>query len=135
MADARYVLITLTLLLYGRTWVHYRPNALRLKMPLALGFLLVFETLHRRLVTSSARRRLLGGVLLTFVMGIIGYRFIDNAAHLGGLLSGMLYGIVVFPSSASVHRPRVLWIDRIAGALAGLVLCTGWMLALVKLAQ
>lgn len=98
-----------------------------------LGFLLVFESLHRRLGTRSARRRLLAGLLLTLLMGIIGYRFIDNAAHLGGLLAGMLYGVIVFPASESIHRPRILWIDRVAALAAGVVLAGGFLLTLVKL--
>lgn len=98
-----------------------------------LGFLLIFESLHRRLGTRSARRRLLAGLLLTLVMGIIGYRFIDNAAHLGGLLAGMLYGVIVFPVSESIHRPRILWIDCVAAIAAGVVLAGGFVLTLVKL--
>jgi membrane associated rhomboid family serine protease len=87
-----------------------------------LGFLLVFETLHRPLVPKSCRRRLLAGVLLTAVIGVIGYRFIDNAAHAGGLAAGMLYAWIVFPKSTSPTRPRVNATDRIVGALAGALL-------------
>jgi len=39
--DIRYALIALTVVMWGPCWVHYRPSAMRLKMPLALGFLLV----------------------------------------------------------------------------------------------
>lgn len=39
--DFRYVLIALTVALYGPCLVHYRPKRLRLSMPLALGFALV----------------------------------------------------------------------------------------------
>lgn len=89
-----------------------------------LGFLLVFESLHGTLVPRRARRRLLAGVLLTGLIGLIGYRFIDNAAHVGGLLAGMLYAAIVFPKSTSPLRPRSTVTDRIAGsaALAVLVL-------------
>ncbi|MGL4398223.1 MAG: rhomboid family intramembrane serine protease, partial [Luteolibacter sp.] len=69
-----------------------------------LGFLLVFETLHQQLVPRRARRRLAAGVVLTAVIGLIGYRFIDNAAHAGGLLAGMIYAAIVFPASASPER-------------------------------
>lgn len=98
-----------------------------------LGFLLVFESLHRALVPRSARRRLLGGVFLTALIGVLGYRFIDNAAHLGGLLAGMAYGWIVFPASSSFHRPRVLGIDRLAGSAAGLLLVAGVALALLRI--
>ena len=89
-----------------------------------LGCLLVFESLHSRLVPRSASRRLLAGVALTAFIGLIGYRFIDNAAHAGGLLAGMVYAIIVFPKSASAYRPNTTFSDRIAGsaALALLVL-------------
>jgi membrane associated rhomboid family serine protease len=83
-----------------------------------LGFLLVFESLHSRLVPRSARRRLLAGVFLTAVIGLIGYRFIDNAAHAGGLLAGMLYAVIVFPPSSSAMRPASNKTDIVAGALA-----------------
>jgi membrane associated rhomboid family serine protease len=89
-----------------------------------LGFLLVFESLHAGLVPRSARRRLVAGVLLTGLIGLIGYRFIDNAAHAGGLIAGMFYALIVFPKSASPNRPSSTITDRIAGigALAVLIL-------------
>lgn len=90
-----------------------------------LGFLLVFESLHGRLVPRKARRRLLAGVLLTGLIGVIGYRFIDNAAHVGGLLAGMLYAAIVFPKSSSPNRPNSTLTDRIAGvAASGILVCS-----------
>jgi len=85
-----------------------------------LGFLLVFETLHKALVPLGSRKRLAAGVFITALIGLVGYRFIDNAAHLGGLLAGMLYALIVFPKSSSGKRPRSNIPDRIAGG-AGLV--------------
>lgn len=83
-----------------------------------LGFLMVFETLHKRLVPRRARRRLAAGVMLTALIGLIGYRFIDNAAHVGGLIAGMIYAVIVFPASSSPNRPQSTVIDRIAGSVA-----------------
>ncbi len=83
-----------------------------------LGFLIIFESLHGKLVPRSARRRLVAGVLLTALIGLLGYRFIDNAAHLGGLLAGMTYAAIVFPKSASPKRPGSTLTDRLAGSAA-----------------
>lgn len=83
-----------------------------------LGFLLVFETLHSQLVPRSSRRRLLAGVVVTGLIGLVGYRLIDNAAHLGGLIAGMVYAMIVFPKSSSPHRPQSTFTDRIVGMLA-----------------
>ena len=101
-----------------------------------LGFLIVFETLHGKLAPRSARRRLMAGVLLTAFIGLLGYRFIDNAAHLGGLLAGMAYAAIVFPKSASPRRPDSTLTDRLVGtvALAVLVAAAGfaiWRIAAV----
>jgi membrane associated rhomboid family serine protease len=88
-----------------------------------LGFLLIFESLHRRLVPKSSRRRLLAGVIVTALMGVLGFQFIDNAAHAGGLVAGMGYAFIVFPVSKSPHRPAILKQDRwIAFAMAGVIL-------------
>ena len=98
-----------------------------------LGFLLVFETLHARLVPRSARRRLLAGLALTGLIGLVGYRYIDNAAHLGGLLAGMTYAAIVFPRSASFHRPVSNRTDLIAGGGALLALVAAAALAVAKI--
>ena len=98
-----------------------------------LGFLLVFETLHKSLVPRRARRRLLAGVFLTALIGLIGYRYIDNAAHAGGLLAGMLYAAIVFPPSSSPHRPRTTVTDRAAGAAATVFLIGAAGFAVVKI--
>lgn len=92
-----------------------------------LGFLLVFEWLHRELVPESARRRLLAGLIMTGVIGVV-FPMIDNAAHLGGLVAGMIYAFIVFPQSDSAHRPREFRADRVVGvaSLAVLVLSAAW---------
>lgn len=94
-----------------------------------LGFLLVFETMHQQLVPQRSRRRLSAAIVATAVMGIIGVQFIDNAAHIGGLLAGMLYAYVVFPRSETVIRPRSTWTDRIAALVAFGFLAYGALLA------
>ncbi len=95
-----------------------------------LGFLLAFETLHGRLVPVRARRRLLAGLALTGFIGALAFAYIDNWAHAGGLLAGLIYGAIVFPRSASPHRPRSTKLDVLAGAACGAVLLAsaGWTL-------
>ena len=98
-----------------------------------LGFLMVFETLHKSLVPRRARRRLAAGVVATAIIGLIGYRFIDNAAHVGGLLAGMLYAAVVFPASSSPNRPNSNVIDRITATAALVVLTVAALFACWKI--
>jgi membrane associated rhomboid family serine protease len=98
-----------------------------------LGFLLVFESLHGNLVPRSSRRRLIAGVLLTALIGLVGYRFIDNAAHAGGMLAGMLYAAIVFPKSSSPKRPNSTVTDRIAGIAAIAVLAAAAAFAVLRM--
>jgi membrane associated rhomboid family serine protease len=107
--------------LIGAGWVslEWKPDQLSVGISGVvcgfLGFLLVFETLHRRLVPHPARRRL-AAILISLVgIGILGFRFIDNAAHFGGLITGAAYAVVVFPKSSSPQRPAILWQDRLIG--------------------
>jgi len=87
-----------------------------------LGFMLVFEKVHPHLVPKPAQRRLLAGVLLMVVIGFLGMSFIDNAAHAGGLIAGMIYAGIVFPKSASFHRPEAITKDKIVGWLVASVI-------------
>ncbi len=98
-----------------------------------LGFLIIYEGLHRRLVPRSVRRRLFAGVALMAVMGFLGMSFIDNAAHAGGLLAGMMYAWLVFPPSFTARRPRVMGKDKVVGAAAGLALLAICALACSKI--
>jgi len=96
-----------------------------------LGFLLVFETLHRALVPSPARLNLLGMLVLMIVIGALGFRFIDNAAHAGGLITGALYATIVFPKSSSPQRPGILTQDKIIGGASLLLIALSGLLAIV----
>ena len=87
-----------------------------------LGFMLVFEKMHRYLVPKPAQRRLLAGIGVMVIMGFLGMSFIDNAAHAGGLLAGMTYASIVFPASGSYHRPDTMLRDKVAGSLTALLL-------------
>jgi len=87
-----------------------------------LGFMLVFEYLHSQIVPKPARSRLLIGVVMLVVIGLLGMSFIDNAAHAGGLLAGVVYAVVVFPASSSIHRPETMIRDCFAGVAAGVLI-------------
>ena len=106
--------------------VHFMPNVPSVGISGGLlgllGFLIGFETRHKNLVPKSPRRRLAAGMVSITALGILGYQFIDNAAHAGGLLAGIFYGVVVFPSSTSVQSPEILKRDYAIGAAALLVL-------------
>lgn len=98
-----------------------------------LGFMLVFEKMHSQLVPKPAQRRLLAGLVLMVIVGFLGMSFIDNAAHAGGLLAGMAYAGIVFPKSASFHRPKAITRDKIVGVCVILLLAIVCLWAVYKI--
>ncbi len=100
-----------------------------------LGFLLIFEILHPRLVPKPAKRRLIAGIVMTGFIGLVGYQFIDNAAHAGGLLAGIAYGYLGFKKSDTVRRPQLSTLDRIIGVSSMIILASAAIFTVVKMLQ
>ena len=71
---------------------------------------------------------------MTGLIGLVGYKFIDNAAHFGGLLAGIAYAGIVFPRSASVIRPRINLADRVIGFASLAAIAASAVVATLKMA-
>ena len=68
---------------------------------------------------------MIAGIVFTAILGYVFRHFIDNAAHAGGLIAGMVYAAVVFPKSSSPHRPRTTSADLVfGGAALGLLIAS-----------
>ncbi len=65
------------------------------------GYLIVLAFRRRAQLPSGLGRQLWRGVALTALVGALGYNYIDNAAHLGGLLGGILCGLLLIRNSPS----------------------------------
>jgi hypothetical protein len=67
----------------------------------------------------------LAGILVSLiVIGTLGFKFIDNAAHFGGVITGAAYAFLVFPGSSSPHRPVILKRDYAIGGLGIFLIAT-----------
>jgi membrane associated rhomboid family serine protease len=94
------------------------------------GVLLVFSIRYRKSVPAFFSRALGKGVLLTVAINLaIGYHveMIDNAAHLGGLITGGLLGFVV-PFARPGHQER-LFFKVVQAALVVLVAASFFQVA------
>lgn len=70
-----------------------------------LGYLAVYGYKRRKLLPPSFLKNMLFNIAFIAIYGIMLYRVIDNFGHLGGLLTGALYGI--FQISGDVYKdPR-----------------------------
>lgn len=57
-----------------------------------LGFITVGAYLNRDIYPTKYLRNSIEAIVMIGVFGLIGFAFIDNAAHLGGLCGGLLFG-------------------------------------------
>ncbi|HYJ80158.1 MAG TPA: hypothetical protein VEW03_11175, partial [Longimicrobiaceae bacterium] len=56
-------------------------------------------------------------------MGIVGYTFIDNAAHAGGLLAGLAIGLLSVPAAGGQpHWTPSLLVQRVGDVALGILL-------------
>lgn len=83
-----------------------------------LGFLAVFG--HRRKVELPAG--FLGNILMNLaligVIGVVGFAFINNAAHFGGLMVGALYGFLVISKDRTINPKQAGFAEKILGYLS-----------------
>jgi membrane associated rhomboid family serine protease len=67
-----------------------------------LGFLAVLGWYHRHTLPPGFLRSMLISLGMIALMGVVGYQFIDNAAHLGGLVAGGFLGFVLVPRTGGL---------------------------------
>lgn len=61
-----------------------------------LGFLLVVTRKFRRQVPDYLRTNLIMSCIVIAIFGLLGSQFIDNAAHVGGFIGGVVLGEVLY---------------------------------------
>ncbi|HEX5727075.1 MAG TPA: rhomboid family intramembrane serine protease [Longimicrobiaceae bacterium] len=81
-----------------------------------VGFLGILGWRRKDQLPPGFLKMIVIDIALIAGLGILGYAFIDNAAHAGGLVAGGLVGLAAIPSSARVPR----WEPGRAVRLAGI---------------
>ena len=62
-----------------------------------LGFLLVITVKFKRVIPCYLQASLIQATIVVAIFGALGSAFIDNAAHAGGLLGGIVLGVLFYP--------------------------------------
>jgi rhomboid protease GluP len=74
-----------------------------------LAFVAVLALRHRKLRYTATHKPLVRGLVLTGAAGMVGYQFIDNAAHAGGALAGAILAFILVPIHGRIPPPRRPW--------------------------
>lgn len=70
-----------------------------------IGYLLVYAFRRRQFISPEFRKNLLINIGFILIYGLVLYKVIDNFGHIGGFITGAVYGLIQIPSDAHVD-PR-----------------------------
>jgi membrane associated rhomboid family serine protease len=101
-----------------------------------IGFLAVLGFRRRHVLPRGFLRSIALGIALTAAIGLVAWKFVDNAAHGGGLVAGVLLGLVYVSRRQAGNDPYRLTPSRpatVAGAVCTVTLIcvtvfTTWVL-------
>lgn len=81
-----------------------------------LGFITAAAYFHRATYPHKYFRQLIEGILSVGLFGLLGFAFIDNAAHLGGLVGGLLLGWLVLRKQS--QNEKLFTVGGVAASFA-----------------
>jgi len=90
-----------------------------------VGYLTVYGYRRRQIISDSLLKNMLLNIGLIAVVGVFIFPGIDNWGHLGGLLTGIVYGLFQIPDDLHVD-PRIAGrsLDLVGKSALGIVLLT-----------
>ncbi|HEX8431101.1 MAG TPA: rhomboid family intramembrane serine protease [Longimicrobium sp.] len=100
-----------------------------------IGFLGVLGYRRRDLLPPGLLENVMINLALVAGMGLAGYRFIDNAAHLGGLLGGAAVGLLLVPGAARREWVPGIVVRRLGEASLAMVAAAALWTVYVVLAS
>jgi len=80
-----------------------------------IGYLVVYAFRRRDFISPEFRRSLLFNIGFILLYGILLYNVIDNYGHIGGLITGAVYGFVQIPSDPYVDPRRAGKLTELSG--------------------
>lgn len=83
-----------------------------------IGYLAVYAFRRSQFISPEFRKSLLINIGFILVYGIALYQIIDNFGHVGGLITGVIYGFVQIPSDAYTDPREAGTLTTFAGLAA-----------------
>ena len=83
-----------------------------------IGYLVVYAFRRRQFISAEFRKSLLVNIGFILVFGFVLFGIIDNYGHIGGLVTGITYGLIQIPSNEYVDPRDASPMTKILGAVA-----------------
>ena len=78
-----------------------------------VSYLAVYSFKRRQFVSYEFRKSLLTNIGFILVFGLVLYQVVDNWGHIGGLITGAVYGLVQIPHERLCRPAKGIVRDRI----------------------
>jgi rhomboid protease GluP len=98
-----------------------------------IGFVLIVSMKFKDSVPRNIIKTMLNTIMLTAIMGISAFDMIDNAAHGGGLIGGIIIGLILIRKRDNLipYKPSIL--INIIGIVSAIVLISGIVMIIRQL--
>jgi len=100
-----------------------------------IGYLVIYAFKRRDFISPEFRRSLIYNIGFIFLYGIVLYQVIDNFGHLGGLVTGAVYGLLQIPSDPHTDPGEASPVTRIFGYAALLIFIATSILSIMLIAN
>jgi membrane associated rhomboid family serine protease len=100
-----------------------------------IGYLAVYGYRRKQQLPPDFMRSILINLAFIAGIGIVGYQFIDNSAHLGGFLTGTLYGVIQVPWDIKTNPRDAGSIATVAGMISLVAFGAAALLAILRLTE
>lgn len=80
-----------------------------------IGYLAIYAFRRRQFISAAFRKNLLINIGFILVFGLVLFQVIDNFGHIGGLITGAVYGLIQIPSDAHVDPREASSTTQLAG--------------------
>ena len=98
-----------------------------------IGYLLVYAFRRRQFVSAEFRKSLIVNIGFILVFGLVLYQVVDNYGHIGGLVTGIVYGLIQIPSDEYQNPQNAGGFAKIAGAAAIVIYLLASAVAIFRL--
>jgi len=86
-----------------------------------IGYLVIYAFRRRQFISAEFRKSLLINIGFILIFGLVLYKVIDNYGHIGGLLTGIIYGVFQIPSDTYENPQNASGATKVLGVAALLV--------------
>ncbi len=100
-----------------------------------IGFILIIAIKFKNDIPRNILKSTLTSILLIGMLGVFAFDIIDNAAHFGGLLGGILIGILLTKKKQNNIPYKSNRLIKISGIFSAIVLILGIIITITKLIQ